>query len=66
MKEREGAFLQLYSEINKNISATNQVETRKRRIRSDVLPGKCAKIAHTAVDLVCAIQLFKKTLQPLR
>src|SRR5262245_58408583 len=66
VKNWKRTLLQLRAEINEDIAATDQVESRKRWVGRDVLPCESAEIAYGAVDLIGAIEFFEVTLQPLR
>src|SRR5262245_12084147 len=64
MENRHSPPLQLRPEVDQDITTTDQIESRKRGISSDILPCKCADVAHEAIDLIRAVELLEETLQP--
>src|SRR5262249_46665716 len=66
MKDRHRAFLQLRPQIDQNVPATDEIQSREWWIGSDILPSKGAYVAHRAVDLISAVEFFEETLQTLR
>src|SRR5207248_10808931 len=64
MKLRDAALVQIRTQIDEDVAAADQVEPRERWIGAKILPREGADIAHATVDLITAIALNKKTLQP--
>src|SRR5580698_6019303 len=60
------SLLQYWLDIDEQIAAGDDIHLRKRRIVSQVLPGKDAHITHRLVDAVALVHLDEEACHPLR
>ena len=66
MESRERLLLQTRLQINQQITATDQVHARERRIADEILPGEDDHLAQRLNDAIAALLLDKKSSQPFR
>src|SRR5437762_13055960 len=66
MKDRHDLFLQDRPEVDQHVTATNDVEPRKRRILKKVLSSEHTHVTDHFVNSIATFHFDKKTSQPFR
>ena len=66
MKDGHDPFLQNRPEVDKHVTATDNVDPRKRRVLEKVLPGENTHITDRFVDSIANFHFGEKASQPFR
>ena len=59
MEDRQHAVLQLETEIDQHVAATDEVQLREGRVLRHVLPGEDTEIANALLNLVLPLGLHE-------
>ena len=66
VQDRQHPLLERVVHVDQDVSATDEVETRERRIARQVVPRKHAQIADALADLVAAVDAHEEAAQSFR
>src|SRR5260370_23712403 len=66
MKDGHDPFLQNRPEVDQHVTATDDVDPRKRRILEKIVPSKNTDIADRFVNSIAAFHFDEKASQPIR